>query len=81
MTSDHENAIRELARLHLDIGNLRDGPLKVKLDSDFRDRWRELDALVGPSFRERFRKQLLELSSVSTPQTLWQRLRAMFLLR
>jgi hypothetical protein len=41
----------------------------------------ELETLVGPSFRNRFRKTLNALTPRDTqsPQTLWQRLRAMFL--
>jgi hypothetical protein len=82
MTDPYEKAVRELAQLRLTIDELPDGPIRVKLENDFKDKWKELEALVGPSLRGRYRKKLEDLKPRPPhrlPQTVWQRLRAMFL--
>jgi hypothetical protein len=83
MRGPHDEAIFELVRFYLDaVRNEHPNPAVAdKQREEFEKKRAELETLVGPSFRNRFRQKLKELTprDPQSPQTLWQQLRAMFL--
>ena len=83
MRGPHDEAIFELVRFYLDaVRNEHPNPAVAdKLREEFEKKRTELETLVGPSFRNRFRQKLKALTprDPQSPQTLWQRLRAMLL--
>jgi hypothetical protein len=83
MRGPHDEAIFELVKFYVDaVRNEHPNPAVAdKLREEFEKKRTELEALVGPSFRNRFRQKIKALTpgDPQSPQTLWQRLRAMLL--
>ena len=82
MRGPHDEAIFELVKFYVDaVRNEHPNPAVAdKLREEFEKKRTEIEALVGPSFRNRFRQKLDALTrDPQSPQTLWQRLRAMLL--